>query len=342
LVEQYMDGTVTTEPQNNGQACPEDLHPTRTITVDHTPGGPAAPTLAATATGNALTGLRIRAFSGGTPPIPAAQGSFRIVCAYSHMLFDDHIVFPAQPGVSHAHTFYGNTTTNGNSTDMTLAASTSSTCAGGIANLSSYWVPSLIDIQTNTAIASVGSLWYYKGNYADDPTLAAVIPPPTGLRMIAGKSPTATTTDPEWIYDRKVRFFCGADGTPTETIPVGCGDIGQTLAFTLLFPECWDGVNLDSPNHRSHMAFSNGYTCPASHPVMIPTLGLNIYYPVAAESGVSRYKLSSDTTGTPGLTAHADVHLMWDEDVAGTFTTFCVKARMDCHSGLLGDGTEVY
>lgn len=39
---------------------------------------------------------------------------------------------------------------------------------------------------------------------------------------------------------------------------------------------CWDGVNVDSPDHQSHMydtqlgAFQNGGPCPASHPVRVP------------------------------------------------------------------------
>lgn len=42
---------------------------------------------------------------------------------------------------------------------------------------------------------------------------------------------------------------------------------------------CWDGVNLDSPNHKSHVAFplddspfQRGSPCPASHPVRLPQL----------------------------------------------------------------------
>lgn len=39
---------------------------------------------------------------------------------------------------------------------------------------------------------------------------------------------------------------------------------------------CWDGVNVDSPDHQSHMydtqigAFQNAAPCPASHPVRVP------------------------------------------------------------------------
>jgi hypothetical protein len=42
---------------------------------------------------------------------------------------------------------------------------------------------------------------------------------------------------------------------------------------SLRFPTCWDGKNLDSPDHMSHMSypetgtFESGGPCPASHPV---------------------------------------------------------------------------
>jgi len=42
------------------------------------------------------------------------------------------------------------------------------------------------------------------------------------------------------------------------------------------FPSCWDGKNLDSPDHQSHMfntakeAFVPAGACPASHPVRMP------------------------------------------------------------------------
>ena len=46
----------------------------------------------------------------------------------------------------------------------------------------------------------------------------------------------------------------------------------------MTFPSCWDGKNLDSPDHASHVAYStdglvlSGDGCPASHPVRIPQL----------------------------------------------------------------------
>lgn len=47
---------------------------------------------------------------------------------------------------------------------------------------------------------------------------------------------------------------------------------------------CWDGKNLDSPNHKDHVAypvdgpssFATTGTCPSSHPVKIPQVMLEV------------------------------------------------------------------
>jgi hypothetical protein len=47
---------------------------------------------------------------------------------------------------------------------------------------------------------------------------------------------------------------------------------------------CWDGVNLDSPDHKSHVtypingSFEGGSPCPASHPVRLPQLFYEIMW----------------------------------------------------------------
>ncbi len=47
--------------------------------------------------------------------------------------------------------------------------------------------------------------------------------------------------------------------------------------LTLNEPRCWDGKNLDSPDHQSHMfntiksdGFTNAPKCPDTHPVRVP------------------------------------------------------------------------
>ncbi|KAK4126463.1 hypothetical protein N657DRAFT_679385 [Parathielavia appendiculata] len=52
----------------------------------------------------------------------------------------------------------------------------------------------------------------------------------------------------------------------------------QGILTTIYFPPCWDGVDLDSPDHYSHVSWpaNNGAPCPASRPVKIPQIILEI------------------------------------------------------------------
>ena len=64
-----------------------------------------------------------------------------------------------------------------------------------------------------------------------------------------------------------------------------CGDIG--LRLSVVFPDCWDGENVDSPDHRAHVAYSDRAGCPDSHPVPIPLLELVIDYGVVDPDGLA-------------------------------------------------------
>jgi len=48
------------------------------------------------------------------------------------------------------------------------------------------------------------------------------------------------------------------------------------IRVNTVFPTCWDEVNLDSSNHKSHVAYSStfesGGSCPSTHPVKIPEI----------------------------------------------------------------------
>jgi hypothetical protein len=73
------------------------------------------------------------------------------------------------------------------------------------------------------------------------------------------------------------------EGFPTTTCPGG-------IRSNVLYPTCWDGVNLDSPDHKSHVAYPKngaasfsgttigGGDCPSTHPVKIPQLMLEIVW----------------------------------------------------------------
>ncbi len=60
------------------------------------------------------------------------------------------------------------------------------------------------------------------------------------------------------------------------------------LRVELAFPSCWNGKDLDSSNHRDHVAYSNlvlDGECPPDFPVRLPTLLFEMIYNVAPFKG---------------------------------------------------------
>jgi Domain of unknown function (DUF1996) len=278
------------------------------------------------------------------PSASPDMGAFRIVCNYSHMSYDDPIVYPNQPGRAHLHTFFGNTGTNAYSTYQSLATTGNTTCLGGTINRSAYWVPSVIDTRDGRPIAAEKGVWYYKGGVSE--VLSVMREIPAGLKMIAGD---ARATGP---ISRPVHHFScytsdfSSQYNVSPTIP-NCRP-GDYLQSNILFPQCWDGRNLDSPDHKSHMAYpggSWGWQCPTSHPVGIPEISLNIYWRVPTDRSTTTWRLSSDSYSTSipgGHSMHADWFDGWKPDIMRAWFNGCVRARADCHAHLLGDGRAFY
>jgi hypothetical protein len=263
-------------------------------------------------------------------------GAFRTSCMLSHMNYDDPIVFPGQPGKAHLHAFFGNTGANASSTADSLRNSGNSTCRGGIANRSSYWVPAVID-KDGTPIKPEAAQIYYKTGY-NGIAPSSVKTFPQGLRMIAGNSKAQTKEQNDGGY-----WGCETYVGHTGNIPT-CVATDKIVMF-VTFPQCWNGKDLDSADHKSHMAYPSGGACPSTHPVAIPEISFNIYYTVPAGSSSKNWRLSSDMYDPSipgGFSAHGDWFEGWDREVADTFVTRCLQTSSDCHSHLLGDGRMIY
>ena len=72
---------------------------------------------------------------------------------------------------------------------------------------------------------------------------------------------------------RIVYWGCGNGSSVSKVAFVPQCKSGDTgLTVHVLFPDCWDGVHLDSADHKSHMAYSVSDQCPSTHPVSLPTL----------------------------------------------------------------------
>jgi hypothetical protein len=262
-------------------------------------------------------------------------GAFRLVCMYSHMNFDDPIVYPGQPGRSHLHAYFGNTGADAHSTLASLSTTGNSTCHGGLLNRSSYWVPSIIDTRTGKPITPRSNIIYYKTGYSLPASSIKRLP--KGLRMIAGDM--RASADQEFSG-----WSCGNHTLSGGSIPANC-PAGQDLSMHLVFPQCWDGVNLDSPDHKSHMAYPRDGACPSTHPVPLPEITYNVHYDVSETNASAHWRLSSDmySTSTPGgFSIHGDWYNAWDETAMRAWVDNCDVPARDCHAHLLGDGREIY
>ena len=275
--------------------------------------------------------------TGELPPVTNI-GAFRVSCGFSHMASDDPIVYPNQPGQSHLHTFFGNTGTDANSTAQSIADTGNSTCNGGIINRTAYWVPTMIDTKNGAPIRPLSAMIYYKTGY-NGIVPANVRPFPAGLRMIAG-SPKNTIAKGPFQYKC---IGMGAEnlvGANIQNCPVGA-----QLWAVVFFQQCWDGVNLDSPDHKSHMSYTVNRACPITHPVALPEVSFNIIYTVNETNAPLRWRLSSDAYDRSlpaGYSAHGDWFNGWKPEVMETFVAKCDQASTDCHAHLLGDGRAFY
>ncbi len=277
-------------------------------------------------------------------PYPVSPGptrdTFRTRTRFTHFLKDDPIVFPGQPGASHLHMFFGNALVNASTTADNIRTNCSSASAGGTANCTGYWVPALLDALGAVLLPdkSFEPAVYYKAGYnIPDPTQISVVP--AGLRMIAGDK-NATPSSPQ--TDQHTQFWCYANPGDQQDHIVDCPQ-GSILEMSIMFPRCWDGQNLDSSDHKSHMAYANN-GCPTTHPVILPDISLHFRFPVNSARGTAGWRLSSDMYDGSlqgGYSLHADWFNGWDPTVMERWVKNCDRAQVDCGVDLLGDGTQL-
>lgn len=222
------------------------------------------------------------------------SGYFAVVCGFSHRNMDDAIVFPRQADRSHEHTYFGNRSTDAFSTPASLREDGQTTCRIR-ADTAAYWVPTLL--VGGQAVEPLALVAYYVRRTAD-----AVDAFPAGLKAVAGDANARSA------QNSRVTFWsCAVRGAErSSTIPSCPGTSRGGLRLHVNFPNCWDGERLDSPNHKSHMAYSADGACPRSHPVEVPALTQVVYY---GASGGPMSQLSS----VGQFSGHADFVNAWHQ-----------------------------
>ena len=352
---------ITVVPGGNPTPTPTPTPaPTPTPTPTPTPpatdpfpatGGTQLPKIASNFDTNPLL---VPAWGNGAIPgssKPDTVGAFRFICNPSHLGYNDPVVYPGQKGKSHLHQFFGNSLTDENSTYQTLRTTGESTC-NNILNRSAYWIPAMLDGKGSVVLPDYVSI-YYKRLPSSDPTCKVegtdCVDLPRGLRYVFGYNMATGEAGSGYFDCQGPTAKPGHYKTLVEALP-NC-PAGNQLGAVVTAPSCWDGKNLDSSDHRSHMADpgygSWGYLkCPATHPWVVPTFTLGAWYTVG--QGDTAWTLSSDDMTsmgmgikTPGSTLHADWFGAWDDDVMQMWMRHCIDQQLNCSGGDLGNGKQL-
>ncbi|KAK7217869.1 hypothetical protein V2G26_005872 [Clonostachys chloroleuca] len=266
---------------------------------------------------------------------PAVHGDrlFTVNCQPLTTQRGDPIVSPGQIS-SHVHAVTGGTNFALTETNEQAVAAKNTTCDKVLDN-SNYWQPQLYHERSDGKFEIVkfeGNVAYYierACDYAPGRTNCGTAPkpiaPPQGLRMVTG-NPFLRTYNSSDITQRAIQTFCldGPNEGERPTLPrLPCGRIRAET----FFPSCWDGKNLDSDNHKSHMAFPaigdyNGGVCPESHPTAILSVFFEFFYDTGSVQNPNRLVFAHGDASGYGL--HGDYLQGWtDQDRLETALDTC-------------------
>ncbi|EAQ87056.1 hypothetical protein CHGG_08309 [Chaetomium globosum CBS 148.51] len=153
-----------------------------------------------------------------------------------------------------------------------------------------------------------------------------------GFRMLAGNA--ANTDDSKvskgnichrcWTSTSDTPFVGGAPCTGSDTVAIPQETRCKMIRQTIIFPTCWDGKNLDTPDHKSHVAYgqgsgaSGGGACPSSHPVKLPQVMYELMWDVSKFADKSIWPDSGPafmySMNLGGSAAHGDYVFGWEGD----------------------------
>ncbi|GAA5987959.1 hypothetical protein JCM10908_007290 [Rhodotorula pacifica] len=249
-------------------------------------------------------------------------GFWRLPCQNGALVVQraDPLTIPG--GISgHVHTISGG---SGFNLDMTFEDARASRCTSCQVkqDLSNYWTPALYFAHANgsfTLVDQGGLLIYYlpHRNAADKGPVKAF---PDGFRMLAG-NPYKRSFDGSEMA-RAIGINCiGGRQKPTKKHEFPTENCPDAMRMEIMFPSCWDGKNLDSANHQSHVAWPIGDEhgpCPDGFPVRIETLFYEVWW--TTDPWKDRWKEAKNTsqpfvfsTGDPtGYSLHGDFLNGWD------------------------------
>ncbi|HEY2791628.1 MAG TPA: DUF1996 domain-containing protein [Micromonosporaceae bacterium] len=217
-----------------------------------------------------------------------SRGTFAENCGRNlngHHNPDNYITSPGiMDGAQHTHDYVGNLSTNGDSTDASLAAA-GTTCTDG--DKSTFFWPVLRLRHTTASDANAPG-------GGDDGNIGKIIEPTTVTLQFRGNAAAHVVAAPRFLRTTTGDAHAVTNGPVNARADWTCTGFGNRISAkyplcppghrverVLDFASCWDGVSLDSANHRTHVLFPSPTTgaCPAGTEA-IPQLRITLTYAV--------------------------------------------------------------
>lgn len=275
-------------------------------------------------------------------------GFWRLPCHFNSALARiDPIVDFGRPA-NHLHSIHGGQKLSFTSTSADLMTSSCTSCQVE-QDKSAYWAPTLLFMYNNGTtipVRQVDMLAYY---LLFGENIKAF---PKGFQLLAGDKnlrefpwPVPDPAKSSWRGDqvsqkalaqKAIGFNCldyAGQAEPTlfrhtlpnkEFLSKKCRD---GLRVEIMFPSCWNGKDLDSPNHKSHMAYPDHVmdgTCPEGFKTRLPSLLYETIYDTYAFRGAEGKFVFANGDET-GCGYHADFITGWDVDFLQKAVNTCTN-----------------